>query len=287
MKKYFCYIATLLVIASCRKDVKLDLPNYQQKIVIEGSIETGSTALVFVSYSVPYFGEFDFSTPEEAFVKGALVTVSDGIMTDTLKEIDPSVGYIYVGLKLIGKQGGTYTIRVSTGGKTFETSSTILNPVKLDTLYFDKIKGDTLGFIAQKLSEPAGSGDNYRWSAKRLGRDQFYTSPFNSVFDDKFIDGKSFNFSYNRGVQPNQRAQNSSDPERGYFKAGDTVVVKFCKIGKKEFDFWHTYYLNRSSNFNPFSSPTNIKSMFNNYQECFGAFVAYAPSFDTIIIPRE
>ena len=287
MKKHIYYIVILILAVSCRKDVKLDLPNYQQKIVIEGSIETGAPALVFVSYSVPYFGEFDFTTPEKAFVKGAIVTVSDGSTTETLKEVDPTLGYVYAGVSLIGQQGKTYTIKVSTGGKTFEANSTILNAVKLDTLYFQKIQTDSLGFIAQRFTEPKGSGDNYRWFAKRLGRDQFYAAPFNSVFDDKFIDGKTFDFSYNRGVQPNQRAQNASDPERGYFKTGDTVIVKFCKIGRKEYDFWSTYYLNRSSNSNPFSSPANVKSMFNNYEECFGAFVAYAPTFDTIIIPNE
>ena len=287
MKKYFSYIVVFILLVSCRKDVKLDLPNYQQKIVIEGSIETGSPALVFVSYSVPYFGEFDFTTPEKAFVKGAVITVSDGFTTETLKEIDPTLGYVYAGFQLIGEEGKTYTIKVSVEGKTFETSSTILNSVKLDSLYFQQIRGDSLGFIAQRFTEPTGSGDTYRWFAKRFGRDQFYAAPFNSVFDDKFVDGKTFDFSYNRGAQPNQRAQNASDPERGYFKTGDTVIVKFCKIGRKEYDFWYTYYLNRSSNSNPFSSPANVKSMFNNYEECFGAFVAYAPTFDTIIIPKE
>src|SRR5688500_16446157 len=72
--------------SSCRKDVVLELPEYQQKVVVEGSIETGGAAIVFVSYSVPYFGEFDYTTPEKAFIKGAKVTVSDGVKTETLKE---------------------------------------------------------------------------------------------------------------------------------------------------------------------------------------------------------
>lgn len=287
MKKYFCYISVLLLIFSCRKDVTLDLPSYQQKVVIEGAIETGSPALVFLSYSVPYFGEFDYSAPEKAFVKGALVTVSDGYTIDTLKELDPSLGYIYAGFKLLGKQGRTYTVKVKVGDKIFQTSSTILNPVKLDTVYFETIKTDSLGFMAQTLSEPSGSGDCYRWFAKRLGRDQFYSAPFNSVFDDKFIDGKTFDFSYDRGVQPNEFQQNAQDPERGYYKTGDTIVVKFCKIGRKEYDFWFTYYQNKLSNGNPFSSPANVKSMFDNYKECFGAFVAYSPAFDTVIVYKE
>jgi len=287
MKKIVCYIFIFIAVTACRKNVTLELPEYKQKIVIEGSIETGGTAIVFLSYSVPYFGEFDYTAPEKAFVKGAIVTVSDGSTVDTLVELDPSLGFLYAGFKLKGQQGHTYTIKVRVNGEVFETTSYILAPQKLDSLYFIQTRGDSLGFIGQTFEEPTGSGDCYRWFAKRLGRDQFYAAPFNSVFDDKFIDGKFFDFSYDRGAQPNQFQQNENDPERGYYKTGDTIVVKFCKIGRKEYDFWFTYYQNKLSNGNPFSSPANIKSMFDNNQECFGAFVAYSPAFDTIIIPKK
>jgi len=287
MKKIISIVILFVLISSCRKDVKLKLPAYQEKVVIEASIETGGTATVFLSYSVPYFGDFDYTSPEKAFIKGALVTVDDGVTLDTLKELDPSHGYVYVGFKLIGHVGRTYRINVRVGDEAYTTSSTILNPVALDSLYFVEQQGDSLGFIGQTFKEPAGSGDCYRWFAKRLGRDQFYAAPFNSAFDDKFVDGKTFDFSYERGRQPNQLQQSDTDPERGYYKRGDTVVVKFCKIGRREYDFWFTYYQNKLSNSNPFSAPANVKSMFDNYQKCFGSFVAYSPVFDTIIISKN
>jgi hypothetical protein len=283
--KYFIYIIVVILLVSCRKDVTLKLPEYEEKVVIEGAIETGSPAVVLLSWSVPYFGDFDYTTPEKAFIKGAFVTVTDGTVIDTLKELDPLKGYFYVGRKLIGRYGKTYSVKVKVNDKTFETNTTILNPVELDSLYFRPERDDSLGFIWQTLSEPAGTGDCYRWFAKRLGRDLFYAAPFNSVFDDKFIDGKTFDFAYDRGRQPDQ--QGKDDPEAGFYKRGDTVVVKFCKIGRKEYDFWYTYYQNKLSNGNPFSAPANVKSMFDDYQECFGAFVGYSPSFDTIIIPQK
>ncbi len=283
--KNFIYISILLMLFSCRKEVKLKLPEYKQKVVVEAAIETGSPAVVFLSYSVPYFGDFDYTAPEKSFIKGAFVTVTDGTTIDTLKEVDPNTGYLYLGFKLIGQQGKTYTIKVTVAGKTYETSTAILNPAKLDSLYF-KGEQDTLGLMWQTFSEPLGSGDCYRWYAKRLGRDVYYAAPFFSVFEDKFIDGKTFDFSYDRGPQPNAIQEYRDDPERGYFKRGDTVVVKLCKIGRKEYDFWNTYYQNKTSNSNPFSAPSNIKSMFEGNQEVFGAFVGYAPAYDTIIIPK-
>jgi hypothetical protein len=280
----FCTL--FLAVSGCRKDVTPVLPEYSPKVVIEGSIETGMPSIVLLSWSVPYFGEFDYSRPEASFIKGATVVVSDGITKDTLTELNPAQGYFYYGRRISGKQGHTYTLSVSVEGKTFETTTYIGSPVGTDSLFF-KGEQDSLGYIWQTFSEPAGSGDCYRWFAKRLGKDQLYAAPFNSVFDDKFIDGKTFDFAYDRGPQPNQVQQYRSDPERGYFKRGDTVVVKLCRIGRREYEFWFTYYQNKSSNSNPFSAPSNIKSMFTDYENAFGAFVGYAPAFDTIIIPGK
>jgi hypothetical protein len=280
------YVSLLLLLTACRKDVTLKLPEYKEKLVIEGMIETDGPAYVLLSTSVPYFGDFDLNHPENSFVKGATVVIDDGNIRDTLREIDPAKGYFYFGTKVMGRVGKTYKLSVEYGGETYTVSSTIQKPVALDRLFF-KGEKDSLGFMWQTLSEPAGIGNYYRWFAKRLHHDQFYSAPFTSVFDDKFIDGKTFDFSYNRGAQPNQLQDNRDDPERGYYKRGDTVVVKFCTLGEREFEFWDTYYQNRISNSNPFSAPANIKSMFDDRDKVFGAFVAYSPSYDTLIIPKK
>jgi len=285
--KFFLTIGVFsLTVISCRKDVQVKLPEYQQKLVVEGSIETGAPAVVLLSYSIPYFGEFDFTTPDKAFVKGATVLVTDGLQTDTLKELDPSVGYIYLGSKVLGQIGKSYRLTVKYADEEFSVSSFLREPVPLDSLFF-KWEQDSLGFIWQKLKEPPGLGNYYRWFSKRLNKrytDLFFAAPLFSVFDDKFVDGKDFDFSYDRGPQPNDVQTWRDDPNRSYYRVGDTVAVKFCHIGREEYDFWNTYYQNKASNSNPFSAPTNIKSMFVNNEKVFGAFVAYSPYFDTIVV---
>lgn len=289
MQRIFTYsflLALILGLSNCRKDVVLELPEYTQKVVIEASIETGSPAIVFLSWSVPYFAEFDYTKPETAFIKGGIVTITNGKSTEKLTEIDPTTGYVYLGTTMLGEQGKTYTLSVTVSDRTYTASTTIGTPAKLDTVYFMKDR-DSLGYIGQRFSEPEGSGAAYRWFAKRLGRDQFYAAPFNSVFDDKFVDGKAFDFYYDRGPQPNQIQQYREDPERGFYKLGDKVVVKLCTIGRAEYDFWYTYYQNKSSNSNPFSAPANIKSMFSDYEHSFGAFVGYSPSYDTLVLKNK
>lgn len=283
-KYSFVLFVLILVFSACRKNIDVKLPVYVQKMVIEASIETNGYATVLLSYSVPFFESFDFSQPTNAFVKGALVTVSDGITIDTLKELDPNSGYVYYGTKLKGEQGKNYYLTVTVNGKTYNADTYIYPPVPLDSLYF-KGEKDSLGLIWAHLTEPAGLGNNYRWFAKRLSKDQFFAAPFGSVFDDKFVDGKDFHFGYDRGPQPNEIQEFNNDPERGFYKRGDSVVVKFCSIGRKEYTFWNSYYLNKSSNGNPFSSPTNIVSTITG-DDVIGGFFGYSPSFDTLVIPK-
>jgi hypothetical protein len=284
-KSYIIIILTGFLFA-CRKDVTVKLPEYKQKLVVEGAIETGKNPYVLLSTSVPYFGEFDFSTPEKAFVKGAFVTISDGTTVDTLTELDPTQGYFYLGTKFVGQEGKTYTLKVRYNSKEYSVSSTLLNSVPLDSLYF-KGELDTLGFIWQHFKEPAGLGDCYRWFSRRLNvkyKDNFFAAPLFSAFDDKFVDGKFFDFSYDRGPQPDKIQEWRDDPNRNFYRIGDTVAVKFTHIGRTEYEFWYTYYQNKASNSNPFSAPTNVKSMFGQQEDIFGAFVAYATSFDTLVV---
>jgi len=285
-KGVFIFILSVLFFASCRKDVTVKLPEFKQKLVVEGSIDVGLVPVVLLSTSVPYFGNFDYKTPEKAFVKGAFVTVTDGVTIDTLKEIDPTTGYVYLGSKIFGEVGKTYTLKVQYLGKEYTVQSTVLKKIELDSLYF-KWEEDSLGFIWQHFKEPAGLGNNYRWFSKRLNvkyEDKFFAAPLFSVFDDKFVDGKPFDFSYDRGPQPDNIQAWRDDPNREYYRVGDTVAIKFTHIGKTEYDFWYTYYQNKASNSNPFSAPTNVKSMFLNQEDVFGAFVAYSTSYDTLII---
>ena len=267
MKKLFTYTLIVFVLTclfmSCRKDIDVKLPEYKQKLVVEASIETNGFPIVLLSWSVPFFGDFDFSQPGNAFVKGAFITVSDGTITDTLKELDPNTGYVYIGTKITGQVGKLYYLTVTVNGKTYSADTYINPPVALDSLFF-KGEQDSLGFMWARLTEPAGLGNNYRWFATRLNKNELYAAPFSSVFDDKFVDGKSFEFGYERGPQPNEIQEYNDDPERGFYKRGDTVVVKFCTIGRKEYLFWNSYYLNKSSNGNPFSSPSNIMSTFDS-----------------------
>jgi hypothetical protein len=272
----------LLLLTSCQQKIDLKIPDYTQKLVVEGKIEDGAKPQVYLSYTMPYFTDKQVNLADLA-VKGAFVTVTDGTTTDTLKEVLSGQGYFYKGSNMTGVVGKTYNLMIQLNGKTYTAQTTINTPVKLDSLWFKIEKQDSLGYIYTHLQEPAHLGNWYRWQAMRIVKDQDFIAPMGSAFDDKFINGKSFDFAYNRGMLQNSISDDDNNVEKGFFKKGDNVIVKFSAIGENEFRFFRSYDANALSNGNPFAAPTNLQSNIQG-QNVLGLWCGYGNYVDTVLL---
>jgi len=270
-----------LLLSACQKKIEVNIPDYVQKLVVEGKVEVGANPEVYLSYSVPYFGNHTSSLADFA-VKNAIVVVNDGTTTDTLKDATLGGGFYYKANTMIGAVGKTYQLSILLNGETYTAQTTIYPQVKLDSLWFKVLKDDSLGFVYTHMTEPAGTGNSYRWFGKRINKDQSFIAPLGSAFDDKFIDGKSFEFAYNRGVMQNSHANDYNKKERSYFKRGDKVIIKFCSIGYDEFRFFRSYDANIISNGNPFAAPTNLENNVHG-KDVIGVWCGYNPFIDTLI----
>jgi hypothetical protein len=277
-------LAASCLVISCEKNITVDLPEAEQKIVVEGYIEPGEKAVVMLTRSASFFAPVDSASLLSYLVLNAFVTVSDGVTTDTLlPALDTNyyVPLLYKSQTLLGQAGKTYTLTVVADGKTVTSVTTIPQPVPLDSVWFKIQEGrDTLGYAWAHLTDPDTIGNCYRWFAKRLHKDKRFLPPPGSVFEDKFINGKSFDFAYNRGTEPNSTAADDTNDERGFFKRGDTIAIKFCAIDRTHFEFWRLEIIQEQNNGNPFASPAPIPTNINGG---LGIWGGYSSTYDTII----
>lgn len=275
-------IFSMISFLSCERDITVDLPQPEKQLVIEGYITPGAPAYIFISQTDAYFAPVDQTSLLNATVKDAIVTISDGFTVDTLIAPLSSLGYLYVSPHITGEVGKTYFLRVeTTDGKIATAVTYINNSVPLDSVWFKVQPGlDTLGWVWARISDPAAPGNNYRWFAKRLGKDDDYIAPIGSVINDKFFNGLSFDFAFNRGSVPNSTAVDDENEEAGNFKIGDTIVVKFATTTKESYDFWRAAETQVSSNGNPFGSPAPLKS---NIEGGIGIWEGYSFTLDTIV----
>jgi hypothetical protein len=284
----FLPVFLMVFLGSCERDIEIDLPIDQNLLVVEGQVEAGKAPRVLVSRNRGFFEAFpgnlnDFV--EQFIVQDAQVTVNDGSKTVLLKFTFDPFNYpyaYYTSNELTGEAGKTYTLNVTSGGKTLSAITTIPQPVALDSIYFklnifDKDE-DSLGFVFARLTDPPALGNAYRVYSKRNSEPEYFPVE-NSAFNDEFINGLSFEFFNQQSEKP--FSQDTFIRERFFYERGDTAYIKFCSLGWKEVEFFRTFEAAKGSNGNPFSAPTLIKS---NVSGGLGVWYGLAASYDTLII---
>lgn len=292
MKKLRIYIACILtgcIVVSCEKDITVDLPDAEKKVVVDGAIFEGEKAYVALTYSFPFFEDFsnlDFNDPaqlDKFLVLDAVVTLSDGLQTETLNlgfDTTKFPPLLYLGNTITGQVGRTYTLTVEAKGRTYTAQTSIRQPVALDSLrWIPELNKDSLGACRLYFQEPASPGNIYRLFAKRQGYSAYKAVPGNSVIDDQAYNGQYIQFPFSRPEPLSSAFQpgDFNDPERFFWKKGDTISVLFCSIDAEAYEYVRTLELAAGTSGNPFSNPTTVKT--NVQGGALGGFVGYGKFF--------
>lgn len=297
--KYFIKILFLLIIIiaiSCEKDITVDLPQPEQKIVLEGAIENGEYPYLYVTKNVAYFDKVDTNTLINmiALDSSAVITVTHENIVDTLHpmiDFNNIIPIKYQG-NIKGEIGKTYILNAKIFGKTYTASTKIPVPVPLDSVKF-KLRqpdspDDSTGFLWMYATDPDTAGNYYRLFSKTLGKDNVFVHPTTSVADDQYFNGVSVEYRIYRGYNPlvgEEPDQSQEDVPRWVFIKGETVVLKFCSLDVKHYNFWYSIELQNASDGNPFASPVTIKS--NIEGGALGIWGGYGSYLDTIYIDNS
>ena len=289
-------IAGLLIIsvASCQKEVHIDLGSSPSQIVVEGQIENGQPPFVLITSTLSFFSNIDLKSLEKSFIHNAVVTVSNGSKTMTLREysLDTAGSKFYAytidtanfANIFVGEIGKSYTLTIVSNGKTYTSVTKIPAPKGVDTLWFadPEFKNDKTPDSARQLfanySDPDTLGNYVRYYTQR-NRGAFYPV---GIFSDEIVNGKVIsNISLIAGYEHTTDANGDS---LRYFYPGDTVTLKWCEIDKGVYTFWNTDQFAANSVGNPFASPINTTSNISN--GALGVWAGYGSILKTIIVPH-
>jgi len=265
---------------SCEREIKIDLPQAGNTLVVEGWIEQGKGTKVLLSMSAPFFAVIDSSTLRQYAVTAAKVTITSGSESEilTLKPNDfyfPP--YYYFGSDIKGQLNQEYTIEIRYGGYIYTATTTIPELVKPDSVWFDKsLTVDTLGQLMVRINDNPQISNYYRTFTKCKGKDTRFIPTFTSVFSDEAFNGKSFDIPLTRGNTNLLDIDNTR-----YFIVGDTIILKFCSIDKQHYEFWNTIQGQNLNAANPFA--VNNSEVSGNITGALGIWGGYAVSYDTII----
>ena len=234
--------ALLLALIACKKEEPAPaLPS----LIVEGWIESGGHPVVQLSESFPV-QEGNAITMENIIgriAKWAKVTVSDGeneVILTGKTDIRYFPPYVYTTDKMTGEAGRSYTLRVDYKDYHATGTTTIPEPVPIDTLYV-KEAADSLCTVICGFTDPPGKGNYYKIFTKTTDIDSHYIPSVLAAASDENVDGYTEIplFSSLRSDEavffPNLRV-------------GEELWVKLCTVGKDGFDFWNSYEMMLAGN---------------------------------------
>lgn len=270
-----------MLFTSCEKEITVDMPQPDPKIVVEGYIFEGERPYVVLSKNAGYFDPIDSAALANIFIFDAVVTVTDGINTDTLT-VQPApecaYGFAYVKQNptVVGVAGKTYNLTVSAIGQTVTSTTRIIPSVTLDSTKWVKFEDyDSLGYVYVHFNDPGIDERGYRIFSRRVSSNPQRNEPLfrpNFFFDNRFYKGQPIEFGVTRARQfVDQYDENNKDPDKRSYRIGDTAQVRVCTMDLPNFNFYNS--LNNSNDGSgPFSTPGNVQTNIQGGLGCWGGY---------------
>jgi len=260
-----CFLfATVIGLWSCNKVIELDLRDAETKYVIEGVItnEPG-VCKVYISQSKNF-------NEDNQFLKksGAVVKVKDNGVETTLSEIQPG---LYATNVINGTPGHTYQLMVTINNMTFTASSTMPQPVTMDTLYVAPGPFGEFKFAYVGYTDPPGLANGYRFVQYVNG----VKEPAIFWDDDEFTDGQAVITMLDASVDE------KNDPRN--IKTGDNVTVEMLTLDRAVYDFWYTLSTGGGDGNAEVAAPAN--PLTNIKGGALGYFSAHTVSRRSVIAP--
>jgi hypothetical protein len=213
MRKIISYVAAVLIMTACQQVVDLKLSNTNAQLVIEGSVNNGQGPYqVTITKSVDFYHDNTYPA-----VSGAMVIITDSTaaVTDSLSETAQGVYQTHF---IGGHPGHTYKLKAIIAGKTYTSTSTMPQPVQLDSVTFDYATKKIIRATAN-FQDPAGVVNFYKFTSYVNGE---YLREVHT-WDDRLSDGRYI--------------REKMDNDTSDIKKGNQVLLNLVGIDKAVYTY--------------------------------------------------
>ncbi len=288
----------MVLFAACEKEIDLNVQGEGTKLVVQGRIEReinaatgeefGSPPIIILSKSIDFFGDIDSTALSEIFIHDAEVYISDGVDEVQLVEYDfrfaggqaLESSYFYTldtsnpSAFILGEFGKTYTLRVVWEGETYESSTTIISPVPVDSIWQQVAnvpESDTIFTeIRGQYTDPVSRGQNYYYQTFSYLSDGEEGANYDDYFNDEVANDISIKFS----LYSSDFFEDANSINRfGYWLPGDSMELRWSQVDYPSYEFINTKNFSEGSVGNPFGTPINVLGNVSN--GALGAFIGY------------
>jgi len=294
--QFFFLFFIICLLLSCQTEIDVTVPEYYNKIVVEGYIENGAYPMVSLYRSAPYFSTMSLAyLMDSIIIRDAKVFVSSskGDTQELFLTTSPKAPLFLAyttdsGFK--GELNTSYSLRIEWNDKVYTSETRILTPYYLDSVYFAPTFGhtkiDSVANLRIAMTDDGAPDNYYQFQVKihcKDFTDRLWVSTIPAAFDNSPFKGVSFNYEIVRGTpstifMPEMTERERRSYMRGNYRIGDTVYLKCSRLDESGFRFWQSAGGEITFGQNPFMSPTPIISNIkcSTGEKCLGVWCGAA-----------
>lgn len=230
------FFMLLVVTTSCMGDY---MPDEKEQLVVEGWIDAGGAPKVFITKTLPM--QFDYqsmSTLSQYIVKFATVTVSDGekeVALESHANSNYNIPYFYTTDQLVGEVGKTYTLKISYKDHTLTSTTTIPEPVEVESFDILPIEGvDTLVNVSLTFKDNPDTKDYYQIFVNTSDASYDYLACFLGALNDEVLNNP-VKVSVHNPIIKGDKSSNIA------FNRNKPLSIKFAHIDEESYKFWSDF----------------------------------------------
>ena len=235
-------LITSALTIGCRKEIKLNLPIYESKMVLEFYLEDNKTLSCLLQESINYTDTTRFKLIDNALVVLSYNGVKDTLFNTFYFDQKFQKIYNYHNPKIIQLQPNIeYHVYVKDSkGREMTGKTNLNNIVQIDTLVYN-YNSSSKAAVGLILNDDVKTKNYYRIVAFKDVPSVNDGDVWDITFNDNLFNGDQFSF------------------YTGYaFNLGDTVVGRLYHLTNEHNSFAESVSNAQSSNGNPFGQPANI-----------------------------
>jgi hypothetical protein len=262
------YVLLLLMLLSCTNEIELEQPNYQSKIVVDGSIESNGFANVYLMRSSPFLTEYDSASVRATFINAAKITLTcsngDSEILTLFRQNSFFPPFVYKSIRMKGIAGESYSLEVLYNGETVTATTTIPQPPTM-TIFEMESQSDSSGLLKIGMLKEASVTCYAFIQYRSIKADQNFHPAGVPVYK---LDGMTsvsnmyvLRCDENNLYLSNPKKQTYSNWPKTLFSVQDTVLVKFGLVDVASYQVLKSLFADESVRNNPFAfSSAGIQS---------------------------
>ena len=265
----------VLVSFSCSKDIELEQPHYDSKIVVDGYIEQGRPAYVFLTLSSPFLTNYDSVSIRQSFLNYGKITLTSSEGEEevlTLFRRDQFFPpFVYRSVGIVGQVGVSYTLKIEVLNQTVSAVTSIPEPPDLNEIRFSA-ENDSMGYIEYSVNGTEQEVSHLFAQVRSMKVDKNFHPTSNPMFS---VDPDSQNWV--QGWRSRETLGYLSNTKDYFYNSNyhrfqyidqDTVWLKVGRVDEVSFKVLLSMFVDISNQENPFAF--NGNSLYSNIEGGIG-----------------